>query len=178
MLADLLQKEKATVVKKWFDHVVASYPEDTSRFLKSEKNPFANPVGSAIREGIEGMVDALLADAPVSSLHPFLDKLLRIRAVQEFTPSQAISFVFHLKQVVRDVLKKDLRTPKVLEEVADFESRIDRLSLLAFDHFVSCREEVFELRVQELKRHRDSAVRMLERTHRLHEKIQQGEKKP
>ncbi len=43
MLADLLQKEKATVVKKWFDQVLESYPEDTSSFLKSERNPFDKP---------------------------------------------------------------------------------------------------------------------------------------
>jgi hypothetical protein len=177
MLADLLQKEKATVVKKWFAQVLDSYPEDTSRFLKSEKSPFANPVGSAIREGIEGIYDALLEeDAPAASLGPFLDKLIRIRAVQDFSPSQAISFVFSLKKVVRKLLKKDLRNPKIQDELTAFDDRIDRLSLLAFDHFVACREEVYELRIRELRGHRDAAVRMLERNNEASEKIQQGEK--
>jgi len=177
MLADLLNKEKATVIKKWFERVLETYPEDTSRFLKSEKNPFANPVGAAIREGIEGICDALLEkEASAASLGPFLDKLIRIRAVQEFSPSQAISFIFSLKEVVRELLKKDLRNPKIQDELAAFDARIDRLSLLAFDHYVACREEVYELRIRELRGHRDSAVRMLERTNEVCEKIQQGEK--
>jgi hypothetical protein len=176
MLADLLKTEKTTILKKWFGHVLETYPEDTSRLLKSEKNPFANPVGSAIGEGLEGIFDELLGDAPSSALVPFLDRLIRIRSVQEFSPSKAVSFVFQLKPIIRNVLKKEIRKKGLQEELTAFESRIDRLALLAFDTFVQCREELFELRVGELRRNRDAAVRVLERTNRFSEEIQQGEK--
>jgi hypothetical protein len=176
MLADLLKKEKATVLRKWLGHVLETYPEDASRFLKSEKNPFANPVGSAIGEGLEGIFDELLEDAPSASLAPFLDKLIRIRSVQEFSPSAAISFVFQLKPVLREVLKKEMLKQPLHEEWVAFTSRIDRLALLAFDTYVQCREELFELRVGELRRHRDAAVRVLERTQRISEEIPPGEK--
>jgi hypothetical protein len=176
MLADLLKTEKTTLLRKWFGYVLETYPEDASRFLKSEKNPFANPVGAAIGEGLEGIFDELLGDAPSAALVPFLDKLIRIRSVQEFSPSAAISFVFRLKPVVREVLKKEILKQQLHEELVAFESRIDRLALLAFDTYVQCREELFELRVGELRRHRDAAVRVLERTHRSSEEIPLGEK--
>lgn len=176
MLAELLQRERTTILKTWFGHVLETYPEDTSRLLKSEKNPFANPVGSAIGEGLEGIFDQLMEDRPASSLVPFLDRIIRIRAVQEFSPSTALAFVFQLKSIVRDVLRKQLAKKELHTEWAAFESRIDRLALMAFDHYVQCREELFEIRVGELKRNRDAAVRVLERTHRFSEEIQQGEK--
>jgi len=33
--------------------VVDTYPADTSRFLKSQKDPFANPVGGATIQGLD-----------------------------------------------------------------------------------------------------------------------------
>jgi len=176
MLADLLKRERTAIVKKWFEHVLETYPEDTSRFLKGQKDPFANPVGSAIGEGLQGIFDQLLGEGPSSDLAPFLDRIIRIRSVQEFSPSLALSFVFQLKSTVRDVLKKEIRRHDLLADLGAFDSRVDRLALLAFDTYMTCREELFELRVGELRRHRDAAVRVLERTNRLSEEIPQGEK--
>jgi hypothetical protein len=31
----------------------------------------------------------------------FLDGIVRIRAVQNFAPSEAVAFIFHLKKVIR-----------------------------------------------------------------------------
>ena len=175
MLAELLRRERTTILRKWFTHVLETYPEDTTRFLKREKNPFANPVGSAIGEGLQGIFDELLAADPTPALVPFLDRIIRIRAVQEFSASTSLAFVFALKGIVRDVLKKEIRTHDVREDLAVLDARVDRLALLAFDTYVGCREELFELRVGELRRHRDAAVRVLERTNRFSKEVPQGE---
>jgi len=176
MLVDLLRKERAAILKKWLGHVLETYPEDTSRLLKGEKNPFANPVGAAIGEGLGGILDQLLAQAPDASLVPFLDRIIRIRAVQQFSPSVALAFVFQLKVIVGDLLRREIHKKEHEAEWAAFVSRMDRLALLAFDAYMQCREELFEIRAGELRRHRDAAVRVLERTHRFSEEIQQDEK--
>ena len=176
MLQELLEKERTTIVKRWFNLILDTYQEDTSRFLKKEKDPFANPVGFTMREGIESLYRGLLVDLPSENMSVSLDKMIRIRSVQDFSPNTAVSFVFLLKKVVREVLKREIRNQNIYEELAAFESRVDHLALLAFETYVKCREELFELRAKELKGHRDAAVRMLARTNLSLDKIQQGEK--
>jgi hypothetical protein len=66
---------------------------------------------------------------------------VRIRAVQNFTPSQAIGFVFDLKGLIRAMAPADRQASK---EMVVIESRIDALALLAFDLYMSCREKIYE----------------------------------
>ena len=41
---------------------------------------------------------------------------------------------------------------RLLAELTELERQIDRVALAAFDVFVQCREQVYELRVNEVKR--------------------------
>jgi hypothetical protein len=147
--------------------ILESYPEDTSKFLRKEKDPFANPVRNTILQGIEGVYDEILKDdESPEALNDFLDKVIRIRSVQDFSPSQALAFVFSLKTVIREVLGKEIRENHLHDQLLLLESRVDALALRAFDVYVGCREEIYELRAGEMKRQRDAAFRMLERSNR------------
>jgi hypothetical protein len=85
-------------------------------------------------------------------VYPFLDDIIRIKAVQDFSPSQAVSFIFLLKQVLRDTMKKEIRENSIAEELALLESRIDEMILLSFDIYVKCRERIYEIKADEVKR--------------------------
>lgn len=179
MLRDLLAGKRSSIVGKWFDRLLESYPEDTSRFLKKEKDPFANPVRSTILQGIEGVYDELLKDRESpEALNEFLDKVIRIRSIQDFSPSQALAFVFSLKEVIRDVLGKEIRDHHLYEQLLPLEKRIDALALRAFDVYMGCREEIYELRVSEVKRQREQALRLLERTDLVYQKRKKNEETP
>jgi|GEM_PF-199408 len=168
-LRESLSRKRSSIVEKWFDRIIETYPEDTSKFLKKEKDPFANPVRNTILEGIEGVYGELLKETEsAEELNDFLDKVIRIRAVQEFSPSQALAFVFSLKKVIREVLGKEIRENHLQDQLLLIETRIDALALRAFDVYVGCREEVFELRVNEVKRMRERAFRLLEQTDRVY----------
>jgi len=178
-LRDLLSKKRRSIVEKWFDHVLDTYPEDTSKFLKKEKDPFANPVRHTILQGIEGVYDELLKEGESpEALNTFLDNVIRIRAVQDFSPSQALAFVFSLKKVIRDVLGKEIRENHLYDQLLYMESRVDSLTLRAFDVYMGCREEVYELRVNEVKRMRERAFRLLEQTDRVYLKKKKNEEAP
>lgn len=139
-------------MKRWFDTILETYPTDTQRFLQRQKDQFTNPVAHRISEGVEGLFDALLQGIDSNEVSSFLDRIIRIRAVQDFSPSQAMAFIFLLKMVIREELKSEIRENRVSEELLKFESRIDNLALLAFDIYMKCREQVYELRVSETKR--------------------------
>jgi hypothetical protein len=151
-LESLLSQKRAGILKKWLDLMFESYPPETSRFLKREKDHFDNPVAYEFRQGIEGIYEALLSEMDTDRLFSFLDQVIRIRAVQDLSPSQAIAFIFLLKKVIREKLEKEAWGNGVAEGLLELESRIDGLALLSFDVYMKRREMFYELRVDEVKR--------------------------
>ena len=151
-LKDLLLERKSNILARWFDKMIESYPPDSSNFLKKQKNRFSNPVGNTISEGINGLFDVLVQGYEPETIYPFLNDIIRIKAVQDFSPSQAVSFVFLLKEVVRDTVKKELKEYSISEELTLLESQIDELDLLSFYIFMKCRERIYEIKADEVKR--------------------------
>ena len=78
--------------------------------------------------------------------------IIKIRAVQELSASQAVGFLFPLKEAVRSELGTAVTDSRFSRELAELEGQIDRIALAAFDMYVHCREQINELRVNEMKR--------------------------
>jgi len=156
-LENILEQKKALVLKKWFELIVQTYPSDTSNFLKAQKDPFSNPVGKTFSRGTEALLDLLLKGWDGETAASFLDPIIRIRAIQDFTPAQAVSFIFSLKQVVREILSKETKDGRFLNELPLFESRIDELGLMAFNIYMECREKIYQLKANEMRNRTYSA---------------------
>jgi hypothetical protein len=150
-LAKIIAQKKAAIVKKWFDLTAQTYAPDTAEFIKSKTDPFANPVGGSLLSGLDGLLDQLIHDMDPQIINSYLDPIIRIRAVQNFTPSQAVAFILSLKKALRTSLKKELRDIRILTELSELESKIDRLSLMAFDIYMQCREKIYQLSANEMK---------------------------
>jgi hypothetical protein len=45
-LETIIEQQKTTILKKWFDAAIQAYAPDTAKFLKNQKDPFGNPVGN------------------------------------------------------------------------------------------------------------------------------------
>ncbi len=153
--------QRKQVIERWFKSVVESYPEETATFLKSEKNPFLNPVGAAIKEGLEGVIEWIVAGSENADLVPFLDRIIRIRAVQQFRPSEALRFMTDLRRIVHTLIpsREDL-------SFDDFDETVDKLMMTCFDLFMKCREDLYEVRLQEVK---NRSFRLLQRAGFLYE---------
>lgn len=147
-LDEALKAGRRSVVERWFQAVLATYPEETARLLTGVDDPFANPVGNTLRQGLERLYDGLVADAPPAEIAAAIDGIVRIRAVQEFTPSVAVGFVYTLRAILREEL-----APAGIDPAAQaaLEAGIDRLALVAFDVYMRCREKIFEIRVREIR---------------------------
>lgn len=157
-----LKERKSAVSKAWLDRILETYPHRTAAAWTKEKDPFANPVGHTLRESTRAIVSGLLDGAEPDALAELLEPIVKVRSIQEFSPSQALSFVYVLKEVVREELADGLKEPKLLEELSRFDSEIDRLALLSFDIYTKCRERVCELRINEVKRSVSSLLRRAE----------------
>jgi hypothetical protein len=150
-LAAFLERNRGVILAKWFERVVRTYPRATSEFLARKQDQFGNPVGRAIQQSLEPIYDQLLGAMDPEALLHSLDGIIRIRSVQEFTPSQAVAFAFELKAVIREVLDGQARELQRWEAWADLEDRIDRVALLSFEKYTECREKLHEARNNELK---------------------------
>jgi len=159
-LKHYLVENKTSILKKWFDAVIDTYPDETSALLKKKKAQFTNPVGYTLSEGLEHLLDALIQGMLPDTVSRFLDSIVRIRAIQEFSPSQAVTFIFQLKKVIRQELGLEiLQQQGVAEELVAFDSAIDDLALFAFDLYMKCREKIYELKANEA---RDMTFRLLQ----------------
>jgi hypothetical protein len=151
-LAELLAQKKSTLVAQWLHLIFESYPPETAGFLKRESNRFDNPVAYQVSRGVKGLYDELLLPEMDSDRAlAFLDEIIRVRAVQDFSPSQALAFIFLLKNVIRKELAGELQERSLADEVWELESRIDGLALLAFEAYMKRRERLYEIRVNEVK---------------------------
>src|SRR4030065_2285798 len=163
---DLLLEKRSEILKKWFDLIIETYPEETANFLKSQKNQFNNPVGHAIFEGIEEIFKEVLGEPAPDKVAVYLDNIIRIRAIQEFSPSKALSFLFLLKKVIRPEVMNETSEYHILEELSVIESRIDDLVNISFDIYMQCREKIYELKANEVK---NWTYRLLQNTNMVKE---------
>ena len=150
-LEKLLLKNKAAITKQWFDLAAQTYAVDTAKFLQSKTDPFANPVGSTMMTGLDGILDYLIQPADPNTLHSHLDSIIRIRAVQDFSPSQATAFILSLKKVLRGQFTKEFQDSRLAAEFIELESRIDQICLIAFDIYMQCREKVYQISANETR---------------------------
>jgi hypothetical protein len=159
-LPTLLERNREAILEKWFEAIVNTYPKQTSDILAKQKDRFRNPIGHAIESSIGPTYDQIIAEMDDGQLRSALDSVVRIRSIQEFAPSEALAFVFQLKSVIRDVLGDQTREFERSGGLADLDARIDRVALLAFDKYMECREQLFEIRAREI---RSQSSKLMER---------------
>jgi len=172
---DLLSRNEAAILKRWLDLILETYPSDTATLMRKDKDQFTNPVGSILSREIEVLFKNLCKGSPEEKCEASLDSILKIRSVQDFSPSQAVGFIFLLKRAIGEALKNDICKESVMDEWLKFQSRIDALALQAFDAYMECREKICEIRINQARAEKEMALRMMERMTASKEKKQKEE---
>ncbi len=169
----------------WVEKFISSYPLQSAGFVRTSMDPFANPVGQTTRASLGVLFDAVIGlDTSPREVKAALNDLIRLRAVQDFTPSQAVGPLFLLKDIVRAALfgpdpakskdkkeqsgREDARRAcppagEILDGCFEAEARLDSLALLALDLYAADRERIFRMRVDEVKRAQSSLLRWAQR---------------
>lgn len=150
-LVKQLAQKKSAIIKVWFEKVVNTYPIDTAQFLKSQKDPFANPVGRNSLQSLQDIFDLAQGGFDPKTARPLMDPIIRIRAIQDFTPAEAVGFMFELKSIIREIVPVDAKDSQNQKALHALDERIDRLCLLAFDIYMQCREKILDLKANEMR---------------------------
>ena len=125
----------------------ATYPFETTGFIRTQRDRFANPVGHATRAAGELIYDAVTGrDVDLDKVHAAVAELIRIRAVQDLKPEQAVGVLYLYKPVLRELLLADMLT------AGDVQGCLDTLCLMAFNLYLADREQVYAERVAQQRR--------------------------
>lgn len=155
----LLEKNRKKIVRAWLQGVVDTYPPKTSEFLTSQKDQFANPIGANLARDLDQIFTELLEEQSTEALATAVDGIVRVRAVQDFTPSAAVGCFLQLKKIVRQSVGPQIRDQDLLQQLAEFDGKIDQLMLIAFETFVKCREKIWELKAKEAQHRTKNLLR-------------------
>jgi len=139
-----LNNNRTQFVKQWFQATIDTYPAQTAKILGKDSDRFDNPVGSVTHEAIENVFNLIIKNINEETLEKELDPIIRIRAVQSFSASGAVSFVFALKNIGEEIIDASL--------IRKFDKLVDKIALAAFNKFMKCKEEIFLLKATESKR--------------------------
>ncbi|MBQ7457485.1 MAG: RsbRD N-terminal domain-containing protein [Desulfovibrio sp.] len=150
-LTKLLHEKHEELEALWVDAVFKTYSEKAIPHLSSNADPFTNPVGNMVKEAAHCLFSALsLDDITIDAVKQALDRFVKIRAVQDFTPSQSVGVIYLIKPLLRSHILPAVDQHQ-LSDYLDLESRVDTLALLAFDMYTKDRETVAQIRIKEIR---------------------------
>lgn len=132
------------ILEKWIEGLTDSRPEPATALRSAQPDPFRNPVGYTIRKGLSQLWEQLLREMDPDTVDAALDSILRIRAVQDVSPNEAVRFVADLRPLL-GLLHSELDRTLV-------EGRMDRLAMAALDKYLQCREQINVVRLHEAER--------------------------
>ena len=150
-LTDIIRQNREQILANWQGMIFETYSDKASSFMASGKDKFSNPVGFAIKESTTLIFDQLLDGVDLEKLKPAIDNIVRIRSVQEFSSSEATLFIFLLKQCIQKALETQDFSKDIYFELNEIYSTIDKISLMAFDIYVECREMIFEIKANSVR---------------------------
>ncbi|MBZ4219428.1 MAG: RsbRD N-terminal domain-containing protein [Chlorobium sp.] len=146
---DFLERNKKAILERWLNCALALFPE---------KMGYGTPVAMVLAGALEKILSGL--GKSENDCREPLDDVTRILAVQNFLPSKALSIFLEPKLILRDIMMKTTVADTLMQEA--FNSRLDALTLEAFDSYMRHREKIYQLKVEEGSRRMHMALRRAE----------------
>jgi len=122
-----------------------------SLLLFSGKMAPCSPVADALHQALGMVLDNCEKNSEL--LASALLQLSRILAVQDMPPSRTMSLFFELKKIILELSLKGSQKKSLKQLDPDLlQSRLEELTLQAFDSFMIQREHICQLKLDESKR--------------------------
>jgi len=160
-LAKRMQERRAAILGRWQREVLESFPRQSRKLIAAGEDRFANPLGFALRDGVEEVFSFVAGEKPWDAIEPALERLVKLKAVQQTHGQGPLEFLFSLKTIVREacgvgtgggIAGEPLeRAPSDLEQWLVLEERFDRVIRAGAAAFVQAREKILELQVNEMR---------------------------
>ena len=167
-LRKAFEKHHKVLLEAWFQQVIHSYPPESVKYFERYKETFNNPIGSNIYNSLNNILLEFEGAGRYEQFYQEMQMIMRIRAVQDMTPSKEVAFIMAFKDVVKKELAGELAHNEITSsELEDFFEELDALALMGFDIYTESRELIFKMRIDQIKETND----MLQKANLLNESI-------
>lgn len=161
---EILRNHKKEMASKWTEAVFATYPIETTGFLRTRNDPFTNPVAHMTRQAADAIIDALNGEeVDQDEVKRAVERFIKLRAVQKFSPGQSMAVFYLMKPILRETVLPDMLANGRLQEYLEMESRLDTIALLAFDLYTASRETICEARIKEIRNQHSQLAKWAQR---------------
>ncbi len=161
-LEGFLTERREVLIQRWMAGVFALYPMEAQPLLKKrKKDTFLNPLGHTLASGIEALYDELLHGTSAEKVAPLLAQVIKATSLQDGLPSKALNFLFLFKKALRGQLTEEHLLESCREELDQVEHLMDQLIRMAIDILVKNREEIYQLKVDEMERKTFSLIKLV-----------------
>ncbi len=146
-----IKANKFNIIKDLQDELFSGFSFETQEHLNNP-DPFLNPVGSSVRIMLETVFDQVTGEMDNNKIFSSLDDYCKIMALQELRPSRALGFLLSLRRLINNGTGSGAEQKISPGEINMLEDRINDILLRSFDIYMECRENIFIIRVNELKK--------------------------
>jgi hypothetical protein len=152
VIYDILRQRREIILKDWRKSALDFYRAGVFNPAEKEADRFSNPLVYTISTALETILDELIDGIHTTRSDEALEDVVKIRSLQSEKPSTALNFLFSLKKIFKDELNGAGGERDDFAEVEKLNSALDNLVLTGFDIFMKCRERIYEIRSNEIKR--------------------------
>ena len=147
-LSLLFEKDREWILEKWLSRRLALFSNQKQSLIKTQIDQFQNPIRHEILGGLKMILENFEKES--EKFNEAVEQICRVMAIQDFPPSKAIALFYELKEIV---LYRGQKTEHALasEELLEFNSNIEKMTLKAFDCYCNHREKIYQLKVDESK---------------------------
>ena len=150
-LESFLEDHREELKLAWGKSILGSYPGQSQRFLNKDVDQFANPLAHSLKAGISELFDLLMEGANAEQLSPVLSDMIKITSLKEGQPSKSLAFLFQLKQVAYKMASQAENADEILKDYVMLDRLVDQLIRLGFDIYAKIKEELLDIKGEELK---------------------------
>lgn len=167
-LLSLMRENRNDILNEWFHQFIGAYPPETVKYFERVENTFTNPIGSNVHKSLVAILDELLGDQDADKIYKDLEMILRIKAVQDVSPSKAAAFMMALKSIIQKMFQKEINSGTIkVGDLLEFYDTLDSMALIAFNIYTDSRELIYDMRIREIKERND----ILQKANLLNESV-------
>ncbi len=155
----LLQKKDA-ILHKWLRMIYAPFGPGVSLPRAEDGDRFTDPVGYTISRNAASILNSLIQGDDPEISRVYLERIIKIRAVQELTRAQATSFMSDLKTLITNQVTDETMKLEPAEELSELNKRIDRLGHIADELYIEKKRQIRELAIKHTKKDNDFRARI------------------
>jgi hypothetical protein len=152
LIYDILRQRREIILKEWQKSTLDFYATGAFKSAKKSVDRFGNPIVYTVSTGLETILDELIEGIHTAKSDEALEDVIKIRSLQTEKPSQTLEFLFYLKKIFKDELGGRAGEKDDFEEIEKLYTALDNLILSAFDIYMKCREKIYEIKSNEIKR--------------------------